>query len=65
MKLKNMIEEIKLYLFILSIIFLSKFIFEAIIKLFLLETPNPMKISKVNENVIYFALSYIITYIII
>jgi len=59
-----MIEQIKLFLFILSLVFTLRFVFEFIIKLFQ-EEPQPMEVNSVKEVFIYLALSYIITYIII
>jgi hypothetical protein len=59
-----MINEIKIFFLILSIVFSLRFIFEFIVKL-LQEEPVPMKISKVNEVFLYLSLSYIITSLII
>jgi hypothetical protein len=59
-----MIEQFKLFLFVLSIVFTLRFVVEFIIKLFQ-EEPQPMEVSSVKEVFIYLALSYIITYIII
>ena len=59
-----MINEIKIFLLILSIIYTLRFIVEFVVKL-LQEEPVPMKISKVNEVLLYFSLTYIITSLII
>jgi hypothetical protein len=59
-----MINEIKIFFLILSIVFSLRFVFEFIVKLFQ-EEPVPMKINKVNEVFLYLSLSYIITSLII
>jgi hypothetical protein len=59
-----MIEQIKLFLFTLSIVFSLRFVVEFVLKLFQ-EEPVPMKVSKVDEVVLYFTISYIITYLIL
>ncbi len=59
-----MIEQIKLFLFILSLVFTLRFVIEFIVKLFQ-EEPQPMEVNSVKEVFIYLAISYIITYIII
>jgi hypothetical protein len=59
-----MIQEIKLFLFVLSIIYSIRIIVEFILKL-TQENPEPMKLSKVEQAIQVFALSYIITYILI
>jgi hypothetical protein len=59
-----MIEQIKLFVFVLSFVYTLKFIFEFIIKLFQSE-PVPMAVTKVNEVFLYLSISYIITYFII
>jgi hypothetical protein len=59
-----MIEQFKLFLFILSCVYTLRFILEFIVKLFQSE-PVPMKVSKVNEIILYLTTSYIITYFII
>jgi len=56
-----MIQEIKLFLLILSIVFSSKFIIKFVMKFFE-ESPEPIEMSKTNEVFIYLAISYIITY---
>ena len=59
-----MINEIKIFLLILSIVYSLRFVIEFVVKL-LQEEPVPMKISKANEVLLYFSLSYIITSLII
>ena len=59
-----MINEIKVFLLVLSVVYTLRFILEFIIKLFQ-EEPVPMKLNKVNEVFLYLSLSYIITSIII
>jgi hypothetical protein len=59
-----MMEQIKTFLFVLSIIFTMRFIVEFILKL-VQENPTPMSLSKVNESLLYVAVSYIITYFLI
>ena len=55
-------QQIKLFFFVLSIIYLSKFIVEFTIKLFQ-ENPEPMSLTKIEQTIQLVALSYIITYI--
>ena len=57
-------QEIKLFLFVLSVVYSIRIIVEFILKL-TQENPEPMKLSKVEQAVQVFALSYIITYILI
>ncbi len=57
-------QEIKLFLFVLSIIYSIRIVVEFVIKL-TQENPEPMKLSKVEQAIQVFALSYIITYILI
>jgi hypothetical protein len=57
-----MMQQIKLFFFVLSIIYLSKFIVEFTIKLFQ-ENPEPMSLTKIEQIIQLVALSYIITYI--
>jgi hypothetical protein len=57
-----MINEIKLFLFVLSITYNLRFIVEFVIKL-TQENPEPMKITSTEKVFVYFALSYIITYL--
>jgi hypothetical protein len=60
-----MIEEIKLFFFILSIVYTIRFPLEFLIKLFVIPDPKPLLISKEEKYLLYFTISYIITYIII
>jgi hypothetical protein len=59
-----MLEELKLFLLILSSVFVLVQIFNFIILLFE-EEPKPIKINKDNQILLYLTISYIITYIII
>lgn len=59
-----MMQEIKLFLFVLSIVYSIRIIVEFVLKL-TQENPEPMKLSKVEQAIQVFALSYIITYILI
>jgi hypothetical protein len=59
-----MMQEIKLFLFVLSVVYSIRIIVEFILKL-TQENPEPMKLSKVEQAIQVFALSYIITYILI
>jgi len=59
-----MINEIKLFLFVLSIIYILRFVVEFAIKL-PQENPEPMQVSSIEKVFIYFALSYFITYFLI
>jgi len=56
------LQQIKLFFFILTTIYLLKFIVEFIIKLFQ-ENPEPMNLSKIEQVIQLVSLSYIITYI--
>jgi hypothetical protein len=56
-----MINSVLLFLFFLSIIYTLRFLGEFLFKMFQ-EEPSPMKISKINEIILYFAVSYIITW---
>ena len=57
-----MMQQIKLFFFVLGILYLTKFLLEFIVKLFQ-ENPEPMKLSNVEQIVLLVACSYIITYI--
>lgn len=59
-----MMQQIKLFFFVLGILYLTKFLLEFIVKLFQ-ENPEPMKLSNVEQIVLLVASSYIITYILI
>ena len=57
-----MMQQIKLFFFVLGILYLTKFLLEFIVKLFQ-ENPEPMKLSNVEQIILLVAFSYIITYI--
>lgn len=59
-----MLMEIKLFLFVLSIIFQLKFIVEFLLK-FTQETPTPIKINEIEKIFLYISSSYTITYFLI
>jgi hypothetical protein len=59
-----MMEQIKLYLFVLSIIYSIRFLVEFGLRL-TQENPEQMKLSKVEDSLLLFSLSYIITYFLI
>jgi len=58
-----MINNIELYILVLSIVFVLRFISEFIIKLFI-TSAEPLSINKYEKVILYFVISYIITYII-
>jgi len=58
-----MINNIELYILVLSIVFVLRFIVEFIVKLFI-TSAEPLSTNKYEKVVLYFAISYIITYII-
>jgi len=57
-----MMQQIKLFFFVLGILYLTKFLLEFIVKLFQ-ENPEPMKLSNVEQIILLVASSYIITHI--
>jgi hypothetical protein len=59
-----MMEQIKLFLFVLSILYTSRFIVEFVIRL-TQENPEPMTVTKLEQLFQLVSLSYIITYILI
>jgi len=59
-----MINELKLFLLILSLIFILRFVFEFVFKLFQ-ENPEQIKINKTENVLLHVATAYIITYILI
>jgi hypothetical protein len=59
-----MMTNVLIYFSVLSLIYLLRFIFEFLIKLFS-EEPSVMKISKYDEVFLYLSISYLITFIII
>lgn len=60
-----MMEQIKLFLFVLSIVYTLRFIVEFALKLITQDNPEPMRISNVNQIFLYFSISYIITFFLI
>jgi len=64
MKLKNMIEKIELFVFVLSVLFCFKHLIGFIITL-TQDDPLPIKLRITEKVVFYFSLSYIITSIIL
>jgi hypothetical protein len=56
--------EIKIFLLVLSIIYSLKFVFQFVLKL-TQETPEPIEVNKVEQTLLYFAVSYIITFFLI
>ena len=54
--------QIKLFFFILSVVYLSRFVVELVIKL-TQDNTEPMVTTKVEKSLQLIALSYIITYI--
>ena len=59
-----MMEEIKLYFFVLSLVYIVTFIIKFIMKFFQ-ETPTPLQLTKIEQVIVYFAISYIITFFLI
>lgn len=59
-----MINNIELYILILSIVFIMRFVVEFIIKLFVSDA-KPLSVNTYEKVIFYFAISYIITYILI
>ena len=57
-----MLLQIKLFLFVLSVIYNLKFIIELTVRLFQ-DNPEPMRLSKLEQFYQFIALSYIITFI--
>jgi hypothetical protein len=57
-----MLQQIKLFLFVLSVIYNLKFIIELTVRLFQ-DNPEPMRLSKLEQFYQFIALSYIITFI--
>jgi hypothetical protein len=60
----KMIEQIKLFLFVMSIIYTLRFVVEFVVRL-TQENPEPMTMSKLDQVFQIISLSYIITYILI
>jgi len=59
-----MTQEIKTFLFILSIVYILRFVVEFVLKL-MDNNPSVLKVSNTNQVFLYFAISYFITYFII
>lgn len=59
-----MMEQIKIFLFVLSIIYTLRFIFEFVFKL-TQENPEPLVIKETEKVFLYFSSAYIITYFLI
>ncbi len=57
-------EEIKLFLFVLSIIYSLRIAVEFVVKL-TQDNPEPMKISKVEQTLLLLSISFVITHILI
>jgi hypothetical protein len=57
-----MMQQIKLFFFVLSIIYVLRFFVELGIRL-LQDSTEPMKITKLEQSLQLISLSYIITYI--
>jgi len=57
-----MMQQIKLFLFVLSMIYTLRFIVELVIRLFQ-DNPDSISIKKYEQYIQYFTLSYIITYL--
>ena len=54
--------QVKIFLFVISILFSIRLIAEFTIKLFQ-DNPEPLVLSKIQQVLIYLATSYIITFI--
>jgi hypothetical protein len=54
--------QIKLFLFVLSIIYTLRFVFELVVRLFQ-DNPESMKLTKLEQFYQFVGLSYIITYL--
>jgi hypothetical protein len=59
-----MINEIKLFLFVLSIVYTIRFLFEFVFKLFQ-ENPEQLMLRDTEKIFLYLSTSYIITYFLI
>ena len=57
-------SQIKVFLFVLSIIYSLRFLVEFGIKFFQ-EEPTPIVINEIEKTILYFTSSYIITYFLI
>jgi hypothetical protein len=54
--------QVKIFLFVISVLFSMRLIAEFTIKLFQ-DNPEPLVLSKIQQVLIYLAASYIITFI--
>ena len=54
--------QVKIFLFVISVLFSMRLIAEFTIKLFQ-DNPEPLVLSKIEQVLIYLAASYIITFI--
>jgi hypothetical protein len=59
-----MMEQIKLFLFVLSLIYTLRFVFEFVLKL-TQQNPEPLVIKEIEKIFLYFTSAYIITYFLI
>ena len=59
-----MMEQIKIFLFVLSVVYSLKVTITFGIKL-TQDNPEPMTLSKIEQTVLLFAISFIITYFLI
>lgn len=59
-----MMEQIKLFLFVLSLIYTLRFVFEFVFKL-TQENPEPLVIKEIEKVFLYLTSAYIITYFLI
>ena len=59
-----MSQEIRLFFFVLSIIYILRFVLELVIRIFQ-ENPDTISLPKWEQFTHYMALSYIITYFLI
>ena len=59
-----MMQQIKLFLFVLSILYTLRFLVEFVIRI-TQENPEPMEYTKIEKTFSLFAVSYIITYFLI
>ena len=59
-----MMEQIKIFLFVLSLIYTLRFVFEFVLKL-TQENPAPLIIKELEKVFLYLSSAYIITYFLI
>lgn len=65
MKLNDKImTEIKIFLLVLSILYSMKFVSQFVLKM-TQETPEPIKVNKVEQTLLFLAVSYVITFFLI